>query len=101
MGKDVLVILMVAFGLFAILMFILFYVYLRKYYNNRHISDDYQKEMDNDIEEENYSEEFEEKEAISFEKEYANIKAVPISKDNNDVKEQFDMEMDFVPKKKK
>ncbi len=46
MEKDILVILMVAFGLFAIVMFILFFVYLKKYYNDKHISDDYKKELD-------------------------------------------------------
>lgn len=51
MIKDILVILMVAFGLFAIVMFVLFYVYLRKYYNNKHQIDDYEKIDDNDIEE--------------------------------------------------
>ena len=41
MGKDVLVILMMAFGLFAILMFILFYIYAKKSYNSKHIDDNY------------------------------------------------------------
>lgn len=49
MEKEVLVILMVAFGLFAIIMFILFFVYLKKYYNNRHIDDDYKKDLDKKI----------------------------------------------------
>ncbi len=49
MEKDVLVILMVAFGIFAIVMFILFFIYLRKYYNNKHIEDDYKKQIDADI----------------------------------------------------
>ena len=47
MGKDVLVILMVAFGLLAIVMFVLFFVYLRRYYNSKHINDDYKKDLDN------------------------------------------------------
>lgn len=46
MLDDILVILMVAFGLFAICMFILFYVYLKKHYNNKHMSDDYKKDID-------------------------------------------------------
>ena len=46
MLDDILVILMVAFGLFAISMFILFYVYLRKHYNSKHINDDYKKDLD-------------------------------------------------------
>ena len=46
MEKDVLVILMVAFGLFAIVMFILFFIYLRKYYNTKHMEDDYKKDLD-------------------------------------------------------
>lgn len=41
MEKDVLVILMMAFGLFAILMFILFYIYARKHYNEKHIDEEY------------------------------------------------------------
>lgn len=43
---DILVILMMAFGLFAILMFILFYIYAKKYYNEKHIIDE---EMDNTV----------------------------------------------------
>ena len=52
MEKEVLVILMVAFGIFAIAMFILFFIYLKKYYNERHLEEDYQKELDEKIEEE-------------------------------------------------
>ena len=52
MGKDILVILMIAFGLFAIVMFILFFVYLKKYYNSRHIREDYEKEIDEKIKQE-------------------------------------------------
>ncbi len=48
--KDILVILMVAFGLFAIVMFVLFYVYLRKYYNKKHLEEDYEKLGDDDTE---------------------------------------------------
>lgn len=49
MEKDVLIILMIAFGLFAVIMFVLFYVYLKKYYNSRRISDDFEKEIDNRV----------------------------------------------------
>ena len=42
MEIDVLAILMVAFGLFAILMFILFYAYAKKYYNEKHLTEDYE-----------------------------------------------------------
>lgn len=52
MGKDLLVILMVAFGLFAVFMFIMFFVYLKKYYNSKHTEEDYQKELDQKIIEE-------------------------------------------------
>ena len=53
MEKDILVILMVAFGLFAILMFILFYVYAKKYYNDKHIIEDYEDEEHDTIENKN------------------------------------------------
>lgn len=46
MEKDILVILMIAFGLFAILMFILFYVYAKKYYNDKHMDEDYESEQE-------------------------------------------------------
>ncbi len=42
MEMDVLAVLMVAFGLFAILMFILFYIYVKKYSNEKHLSEDYE-----------------------------------------------------------
>jgi len=74
MGKDVLVILMVAFGLFAIIMFVLFFVYLKKYYNNKKIDDDYKRYVDEEIEEKNRDKE-------------ENI--------------EFESDMDFVPIKKK
>ena len=71
MIEDILVILMMAFGLFAILMFILFYVYLKKRYNKKHIFDDYTKDV-------NYYKE--EKES------------------NNEKKNEYE---EFIPKKKK
>lgn len=46
MLNDILVILMMAFGLFAVGMFILFYISLKKHYNNKHIDDDYRKDLD-------------------------------------------------------
>ena len=52
MEKDILVILMVAFGIFAVVMFVLFFVYLKKYYNSKNIEEDYQKELDQKIMEE-------------------------------------------------
>lgn len=74
MGKDVLVILMVAFGLFAIVMFILFFIYLKKYYNSKHIDEDYKREIDEQEEHERY----------------------------NDIEEnEFESDVDFVPIKKK
>lgn len=76
MGKDVLVILMVAFGLFAILMFILFFIYLKKYYNSKHLESDYKKELDE-----------------SFEQEKEDIVEV-----NNSVNE---IDEEFIPMKKK
>ena len=50
MDKDILVILMMAFGLFAILMFILFYIYAKKYYNNKKLIDDYHEDNNDDDE---------------------------------------------------
>ena len=41
MKMDILAILMVAFCLFAIGMFILFYIYAKKYHNEKSINDDY------------------------------------------------------------
>lgn len=41
MKMDILAILMVAFCLFAIGMFILFYIYAKKYHNEKNLSEDY------------------------------------------------------------
>ena len=41
MNKDILVIVMMAFGLLAILMLILTIVYARKHYNEKHLQEDY------------------------------------------------------------
>ena len=49
MGKDILVILMMAFGLFGILMFILFYIYAKKHYNETHTSDEYTDLLNDDV----------------------------------------------------
>ena len=75
MGKDILVILMIAFGLFAIFMFILFFIYLKKYYNNRHIDDNYQKDLDDKFE----------------------LEAKEVEIQNN----EYDSDMEFTPIKKK
>ena len=91
MGKDILVILMVAFGLFAIIMFVLFYAYLKKYYNNKHISEDYKKDIDDTLIEEEEIEipkEEEIKEERSFSNEMNSMKII-------------EEENDFVPVKKK
>lgn len=75
MEKDVLVILMVAFGLFAIIMFVLFFVYLKKYYNSRHLDDDYKKESEPKIDDD--------------------------ETDSKEEKVSLDEDMEFVPIKKK
>ena len=51
MEKDILVILMIAFGLFAVIMFVLFYAYLKKYHNERIIDDNYEKDIDREQDE--------------------------------------------------
>ncbi len=81
MEKDVLVILMVAFGLFAIIMFILFFIYLKKYYNNRHLNDDYRKEIDD------------EDDLVE--------PVVPPQVEVKEVKQDINEDMEFVPIKKK
>lgn len=80
--NDILVILMVAFGLFTIVMFILFYVYLRKHYNSKHLEEDYEKlgEEENDFEQDT--------------EEIAPVKTLP-SEDNDPY------DGDFVPIRKK
>ena len=107
MEKDVLVILMVAFGLFAIVMFVLFFVYLKKYYNSRHINEDYTKEEESPNEDDSENEVIWEgkkdetpieKEIVSFEQEHANLKET--EKKENSSFEPEDLE-DFVPVKKK
>lgn len=73
MEKDVLVILMIAFGIFAVVMFVLFYAYLKKYYNKRHIIDDYKEDLEKETDEDDPMDNFESKkvdeEPISKEKE--------------------------------
>ena len=49
MEMDILAMLMVAFGLFAILMFILFYAYVKKYYNEKHLTEDYNDSLGEEI----------------------------------------------------
>ncbi len=46
MKMEILAILMVAFGLFAVLMFVLFYAYAKKFYNERHYTEDYDDGID-------------------------------------------------------
>ncbi len=46
MKMDILAILMVAFALFAILMFILFYIYAKKYHNEKRISESYEDDFE-------------------------------------------------------
>ena len=112
MGKDVLVILMIAFGIFAIVMFVLFFVYLKKFYNSKRISDDYKKELDYDhLDDEVYEEEpikqetdeeiyNEPKEPISFQTMNDSIKEVEIPK-NDTSNIELESDMEFVPIKKK
>lgn len=115
MEKDILVILMVAFGLFAIAMFIMFFIYLKKYYNTKHLEDDYKKDVDEKINEE------ENAEATPIPSEVVTPPIPSAYQDNtlnnnsvmvneivpgalNDIKEEepeSDEEMDFIPIKKK
>ena len=76
MLNEVLAILVVSFGIFAIAMFIVLYIHLRKNYNSKHIEEDYKKELD-----ESFIEEDDETEEISI---------------ISDVEE----DMEFIPKKK-
>ena len=77
-----------AFGLFAILMFILFYIYAKKHYNDKHMSSDL--ELIDDIDDDK---------DIPQEKEVVN----EIDDKKNDTKEEnnIDLDTDFIPKKKK
>ncbi len=112
MGKNVLVILMIAFGIFAIVMFVLFFVYLKKFYNSKQISDDYKKELDYDhLDDEVYEEEpikqetsdevyNEPKEPISFQTMNDNIQEVDtVKKDTFNT--ELDNDIEFIPIKKK
>lgn len=111
MGKDILVILMIAFGLFSIIMFILFFVYLKKYYNSKHLEDDYKKEIDMDddhddipfedaLPKEDITEEIKEepKQAISFQEANNNIQEVRVPYENDP---NIEDDLEFVPIKKK
>ena len=98
MEKDVLVILMIAFGIFAIVMFILFYVYLKKYYNSKHIEDDYASDLSkNEIEEDMVSPSQEDDLSVDKSEE------APIREDNNVSSVEYEDEIDegFIPIKKK
>lgn len=92
--KDILLILMVAFGLFAIVMFVLFYVYLKKYYNKKHLEDDYEKVGEEDIESED----------VNFEND-SNIPFEPIQEENNNYTSNLNVndnsDGEFIPIKKK
>jgi len=76
MLNEVLAILVVSFGIFAIAMFIVLYIHFKKNYNSKHIEEDYKKELD-----ESFIEEDDETEEISI---------------ISDVEE----DMEFIPKKK-
>ena len=78
MEMDILAILMVAFGLFAVLMFILFYAYAKKYYNEKH--------LDNNFDEDEIAVYLDEKEQVESENEKNNL-------------QEFDEE--FIPRKRK
>ena len=59
MVNDILVILMMAFGIFAIVMFILFYIYLKKHHSNKYVNEDYDiGDIEEDNEESSIEEEF-------------------------------------------
>lgn len=47
---NILVILMTVLILLAIVMFVLFYVYLKKHYNEKHLSNDFEEDDDDEIE---------------------------------------------------
>lgn len=46
MEENSLVILFVSLGLFIIFILVLLYIYLKGKYNDRHLDDDYKKEID-------------------------------------------------------
>lgn len=106
MKMDILVILMMAFGLFAILMFILFYIYAKKHYNDKQMNDELAL-IDDDNEEVNSSLEKDKEEPIIEEiSDEKNITEIDSNKKEdiieiNSAQSDFDPESDFVPKKKK
>jgi len=106
MKMDILVILMMAFGLFAILMFILFYIYAKKHYNDKQMNDELAL-IDDDNEEVNSSLEKDKEEPIIEEiSDEKNITEIDSNKKEDiieisNTESNFDLESDFVPKKKK
>lgn len=93
MEMDILIILIMAFGLFAILMFILFYIYAKKHYNDKHIHNEL--ELIDDIEDINDEPIIEEITDDKKNLEELNTQEVKNKEDN------FDYEDSFKPKKKK
>lgn len=89
MEMDILVILIMAFGLFAILMFILFYIYAKKHYNDKHMSSDL--EFIDDIDDDK---------DLPQEKEEV-IEVIDEPKNTTMGENTFDLDTDFIPKKKK
>ena len=95
MEMDILVILMVAFALFAILMFVLFYIYAKKYYNEKHLTEIYEDDAVDD-------ELLEKKEPIENNNVDIDENDLIKEKDNvtNDFSSEIAVEEDFVPIKK-
>lgn len=92
MEMNVLVILMVAFALFAILMFILFYVYAKKYYNEKHMVEDYNDDAIDEVDVlgKNTNNVDEKNELKEIKEDDSNVKSIDES-----------VEEEFVPRKKK
>ena len=98
---DTLVILIMASGLLSILMFIMFYIYARKSYNEKHLNEDYGEEdkflevKEEDIEK---PKEESDEEIIFIPQEEE--KKPEVVKDEQ-ISEPQDFDMEFVPRKKK
>ena len=110
MDLNVLVILIMAFGLFSILMFILFYIYAKKYYNDKMVSNE-NIELDDDIDDSNDSnvekkEEAKKYSSINMENtsydaiNNASLRQEYVKKENVTKKVDLDDE-EFIPMKKK
>ncbi len=93
MNMDILAILMVAFGLFAVLMFVLFCIYVKKYNNEKHLTEDFDDDDEDTItnvkekQQENFVNELKEEIEEKIEEKI----------ENND----YDYSDDYIPKKKK